>query len=92
MITQLPTHAVRYEQDVEPQGERDDEDEEDHDEPEEGLEDVEEHDDVDAEEGKLTDVTQQIKPGQHDHQGAHLPLPALEEKLFFGNLVFYNSD
>ena len=71
---------------MEPQGEGDDEDEEDHDEPEEGLEDVEEHDDVDPEEGKLTDVAKKVKPGQHDHQGAHLPLPALQREIIFWKL------
>ena len=42
---------------------------------EEGLEDVGEHDDVDAEEGQLPDVGQQVEPGRRDGEGAEDPLP-----------------
>ncbi len=45
--------------------------------PEKGLEYVEEHDDVDAEEGQLADVAQEVQPGQHHGDGAYLPLPTL---------------
>ena len=55
-----------------------DEDKEDNCELEEGLEDIEEHDDIDPEEGELSDVAEQVQPGQHDHGGPHLPLPTLE--------------
>ena len=51
---------------VESEAEGNDEDEEDCGEGEEGLEDVDEHDDVDAEEGQLADVDQEVEPGQDD--------------------------
>ena len=57
---------------MEPQGEGDDEQGADDGELEEGLEHVREHYDVDAEEGELANVGQQVQPGGGDGDGADL--------------------
>ena len=61
---------------MESEGECDDEEDDDDGELEEGDGDVGEHDDVDAEEGQLAHVGQQVEPRQQEAQGAQLPLPA----------------
>ena len=68
---------LRHDQGVEAKAKGYDEDGEDHGELDEGLEDVEEHDDVDAKEGQLPDVAQEVEPGEHQGYGSHLPLPTL---------------
>ena len=42
----------------------------------EGLEDVAYHENVDAEEGKLPDIGEEVHPGYRHGEGAQLPLPA----------------
>ena len=45
----------------------------------EGEEDVGDHDDVDAEEGELPDVGDEVDPGGGDGDGPELPLPPVPE-------------
>ena len=45
----------------------------------EGQQDVGDHDDVDAEEGELPDVGDEVDPGGGDGHGPELPLPPVPE-------------
>ena len=57
---------------VEAEGEGHDEEDDDDRELEEGDEHVLEHDDVDAQEGELLDVDEQVEPSHDDAEGADL--------------------
>ena len=57
---------------VKAEGEGDDEENDDDGELEKGDEHVGEHDDVDAEEGELPDVDEEVEPGHDDAERADL--------------------
>ena len=69
MTDLLGQEAVESER--EPLDEEDDDDGDLH----EGEEDVGDHDDVDAEEGELPDVGDEVDPGGRYGHGSELPLP-----------------
>ena len=60
---------------VESECEGDDEEDDDDGELEEGDGDVGEHDDVDAEEGQLAHVGEEVEPREEQAEGPQLPLP-----------------
>ena len=57
---------------MESEGEGDDEEDDDDGELKEGYEHVGEHNDVDAEEGELADVDEEVEPGHDDAEGPNL--------------------
>ena len=73
MTDLLGQEAVESER--EPLDEEDDDDGDLH----EGQQDVGDHDDVDAEEGELPDVGDEVDPGGGDGHGTQLPLPPVPE-------------
>ena len=59
-----------------------DEENDQYDEEVEGrLEDILEHENVDPEEGDVLEVGEEVEPGDRHQEGAHWPLPALEERF-----------
>ena len=45
------------------------------------LGDVDEHENVDAKEGHVLEVSEEVEPGESDQKGANRPLPTLKRKV-----------
>ena len=45
------------------------------------LGDVDEHENVDAKEGHVLEVSEEVEPGESDQKGANRPLPTLRRKI-----------